>query len=490
MFEAAETGAELPKAKYKAEAERLRVELLAAQHRLAASGLSLVVVLGGVEGGGRSEFANLLLSWLDARGVEVHAVDDPTDEERERPFFWRFWRQLPPRGRSALMLGSWYTEPIVKRAFKELDAKSFDLHLERVVAFERMLSREGVVLVKLWFHLTKKDQKKRLKALEKDADTRWRVSKRDWEFHKKYDRFRKLCEHALLKTSGPDAPWQVVGAADRRWRDATAARLILDAVTKRLDEAGANGKRALTPDRPKPKAGNVIRKLDLSLKIAKDSFEAELEKLQGRVGALTRKLRKNGRSLILAFEGPDAAGKGGAIRRLSAAMDARLYTVKSVAAPTDEERAHPYLWRFWRALPRRGRATIYDRTWYGRVLVERVEGFAAPEEWKRAYSEINEFEEQLVEAGIIILKFWLAISPAEQLRRFKDRQATPFKQYKITEEDWRNREKWDAYEAAACDMIERTSSARAPWVLIEAEDKDWTRIKALRTVVERLEDEL
>src|SRR5262245_21599234 len=194
--------------------------------------------------------------------------------------------------------------------------------------------------------------------------------------------------------------------------------------------------------------------------------------------------------MLLVFEGPDAAGKGGSIRRLTQAMDARLYQVISVAAPTDEERAHPYLWRFWRHLPRMGRVTIYDRSWYGRVLVERVEGFCRTADWQRAYGEINAFEKQLTDFGVILIKFWLTISPEEQLARFKDRQTTPYKQYKITEEDWRNRNKWDFYEAAACDMIEKTSVETAPWVLVEANNKEWARIKVLKSIVRRLKEEL
>jgi polyphosphate kinase 2 (PPK2 family) len=219
-------------------------------------------------------------------------------------------------------------------------------------------------------------------------------------------------------------------------------------------------------------------------------YERRLEEAQGRIGNLTRRLRKEGRSLTLVFEGADAAGKGGAIRRLTQAMDARLYRVISTAAPTDEERAHPYLWRFWREVPRAGRVTVYDRSWYGRVLVERLEGFCAPEAWKRAYAEIDDFEEQLVEAGTILRKFWLAITPEEQLRRFKDREVTPYKQYKIGPEDWRNRAKWDGYEAAACEMVEKTSTAEAPWVLVESNDKRWARVKVAETVARALADEL
>ncbi|MBI3548613.1 MAG: polyphosphate:AMP phosphotransferase [Elusimicrobia bacterium] len=489
MFENAELGSSLTKPEYKKAVGRLRVELLEAQHRLAASDRSLVVIIGGVEGGGKSEFANALLAWLDARGIETHALGEPTDEERDHPYFWRFWRRLPASRRAGIFLTSWYTRPIVDRVFKDTDEAEFDQDLDRIVEFERMLCQEKTVLVKLWLHISKKEQAKRLKALEKDEDTSWRVTKLDWKYHKKYARFRKVSEHALIKTSTGEAPWRVIDSQDHRYRDVTAARVILEALTSGLDEAKkASGDRK--PDRPKPAAKNVIRALDMSLSLSEDKFESRYEDLRNRLGFLTRELRRKRRSLILAFEGPDAAGKGGAIRRLTKSMDARLYRVNSVAAPSDEERAHPYLWRFWRALPRLGTVTIYDRTWYGRVLVERIEGFATAPEWKRAFAEINAFEKQLSDYGTTLLKFWIAISADEQLRRFKSRQTTPYKQYKITEEDWRNREKWNAYEAAACEMVEKTSTDHAPWVLIEGNDKRWARIRIMETVVERLEKEL
>ena len=489
MFETAETGNALTKAAYKKAAESLRTRLIQAQHRLAASRFSLVVVIGGVEGAGKTEFANRLMAWLDTRGVQTHAFWTPTEEERERPPFWRFWRVLPASGHAGLFLTSWYTSPIVDRVFKRSHEAQLEEQLDRIVDFERMLAEENVIVAKLWFHIAKAEQGARLKALEQDPKTRWRVTAMDWKFHRKYGRFRKTCERALRKTNVAGAPWHVIEATDRRYRDVEAGRVLLDAMTERL-QAAAQAPRAAKPDRPKPAANNVLRRLDLSRSLSDKKFDRELEPLQEDLGRWTRKLRKEGRSLVLAFEGPDAAGKGGAIRRLTAAMDARLYQVNAVSAPTDEERAHPYLWRFWRRVPRLGLVAIFDRTWYGRVLVERVEGFARRDEWSRAYAEINEFEGQLVESGAILLKFWIAISPQEQLRRFKSRLATPYKQYKLTEEDWRNREKWDAYEAAACEMIERTSTDRAPWTLVEGEDKRWGRIKILRSIVERLKDEL
>jgi polyphosphate:AMP phosphotransferase len=490
MFETAEVGNRLEKADFKKQEPKLRTALLEAQRGLAAADFSLVLLVGGVEGAGKTEFINQLQEWLDARGVAVHAWGEPTDEERERPFFWKFWRILPPKRKAAVLLTSWYSQPIVDRVFKETGGAELDVRLDQVAEFERMLSSEGVLLVKLWFHISKSEQKRRFKKLEKDPETRWRVTDTDWKFHKRYDRFREVCEHALMKTSTGEAPWHVVEATDRRYRDLTAARIMLDALERRLEEAKAKARTEHKPDRPKPKASNVIRKLDLELALDKKEFEDKLEKLQNRIGTLTRKLRRKGRSLTLVFEGPDAAGKGGAIRRLTHAMDARLFRLDSVAAPTDEEKARPYLWRFWRDLPRIGKVTIYDRSWYGRVLVERVEGFAAPAEWRRAFAEINAFEEQMAEAGTIVRKFWIAISAEEQLKRFKDRQVTPYKQYKITEEDWRNRAKWDAYEAAACEMVERTSTEKAPWVLVEGNDKRWARVKILKSVAEALEAEL
>ena len=488
MFEAAEIGDSLSKKAYKKAVARLRISLLAAQRGLAASNRSLIVVVAGVEGAGKSEFVNLLMTWLDARGVETHALGKPTDEERERPYFWRFWRLLPARRRTGIFLTSWYTDVIVARALKKIGSGDFDQDLDRIIEFERMLVDENTVLIKLWFHISAEEQAKRFRALEKDPATRWRVTARDWKFHKKYGKFRKVCEHALIKTGSPQAPWRIVAAGDRRYGNVAAARLILDGLKTGLSRPEPQKPARARP--PKPKPNNIIRRLDLSLKLNERTFKKRLEDLQGRLGMLTRRLKKRRRSLTLVFEGPDAAGKGGAIRRITGAIDARLFRVHSVSAPTDEEKAHPYLWRFWRELPRIGRTTIYDRSWYGRVLVERVEGFASPTEWRRAFGEINAFEDQLFGFETIVLKFWIAISPEEELRRFKLRQETPYKQYKLTPEDWRNREKWDAYEAAACEMIECTGTDHAPWTLVEGEDKNWARIKILESIAARLAKEL
>lgn len=491
MFEAAEVGHTVSKEAYKKEEARLRTSLLALQNQLAESDRSLVIIVSGAEGAGKEETVDLLLEWIDARGIQTHAMWETTDEERQRPRFWRFWRVLPPKGKIAILFGSWYTEPIIGRVYGKIDDAMLERQMHRVVEFERMLAHEGVTVLKFWLHLSKPMQKKRLKKLFDNPRTRWRVSDMTWKFFKKYDTFRKVSEGALRQTSTGFSPWHIVDASDDRYRALT----VMTAVQKTMEEiVSANGKPKATAARktplPRPQANNIIRQLDLNQKYSKKEYEDTIDQYQGKLARLTRKMHESGRSLLLVFEGPDAAGKGGTIRRLTQSMDARLYRVSSVAAPTDEERAHPYLWRFWRNLPRQGYVTIYDRSWYGRVLVERIEGFARQQDWQRAFSEINEFEEQLTEFGIIVIKFWLAISADEQLRRFKDREVTPFKQYKLTEEDWRNRDKWGAYEAAACDMIEQTSTDRAPWVLVEANDKYWARAKTLKTVTKRLKAEL
>ncbi len=485
MFEAAEIGHKIDRAEYKREAPKVRTALLAAQKRLGVSELAVAIVIGGVEGAGKAETVNLLLEWLDARGVRVHALWDPTDEERERPPMWRFWRLLPGKRTIGIFFGSWYSMPIVDRVFNRMGEGAFDQALDRVAEFERMLSQEGTLVLKFWMHLSRKAQKKRLKELEADPAQAWRVTRMDWKFFKKYDRFAKVSERALRRTSTAEAPWHVIEATNGRYRDLTVARTLLEALEERLRTLEAS-RPETAPDRPKPKPVNIIGQLDLTRKLADDRYDGDLVEGQGKIALYTRRLYEQKRSMVLVFEGPDAAGKGGAIRRLTGAMDARSYEMISVAAPTDEERARPYLWRFWRHLPRLGRVTIFDRSWYGRVLVERIEGFCTREDWQRAYAEINAFEEQVTAFGTILLKFWLAISPEEQLQRFKERETTPYKQYKLTEEDWRNREKRDAYVAAACDMVERTSTHDAPWVLVEANDKNYARIKVLKTVAQAL----
>jgi len=491
MFEAAELGVEVDKQTWEAEAPKVRDALLQAQRDLAGSKYSCVILVSGVEGAGKREVVNFLLEWMDARGVQTHVMRDPTEEELDRPFYWRWWRRLPLTGRTAIFLGSWYSAAIVGRVFGEIKDKDLDQALDRAIEFERMLSQENVIVVKLWCHVSKKMQKKRFKTLEKDKATRWRVTRTDWKFFKHYDDFREVSEHALRRTTIGEAPWHIVDAGDARYRNLSVARIVIDAIRERIALDASPKKAAkVVPIAAAPPPKSLLTAVDHGVSVDRKKYEKRLPALQARLNDLVGRLPKARKSVVLVFEGPDAAGKGGTIRRLTGAMEAGSWEVVAIAAPTDEERGHPYLWRFWRNLPRSGRVTIYDRSWYGRVLVERVEGFCPPPDWQRAYAEINAFEEQLAEHGNVILKFWLAITQDEQLRRFKDRQTTPYKQYKITEEDWRNRAKWDAYEQAACETFEKTSTSIAPWVIVEANDKLHARLEVLKAVTSALEKAL
>ena len=489
MFEAAELGHEISKADYEKEVPQLRAGLLQAQRDLLEAKVPLILIVSGADGAGKSETVNRLHEWFDPRGLETNVFGPLTDEERDRPDYWRFWLSLPARGRVGMFFGSWYTDPIIRRTYKQSGGAEFDRSLSRIEFFEQQLAQDGALIVKLWLHLSKKAQKKRLTKLEKDPKTRWRVNPIDWKHFKLYDRFVQYSEEALQRTDTGYAPWTVIEATDDRYREVTVGRTVLEAIHKRLARTKVEApppKQAIPPG----DVVSVLDRVDLKKTLTDKEYDRKLAQLQGKLNQLSRAAWEKKVSSVLVFEGWDAAGKGGTVRRLTSAMDARLYRVVPIAAPTDEERAHQYLWRFWRHIPRAGRVTIFDRSWYGRVLVERVEGFAREEEWKRAFQEINEFEDQLCEQGMMVTKFWVHISKDEQLRRFKERQKTEFKQYKITDEDWRNRKQWDAYEGAINEMVVRTSTRGAPWVIVAGNDKRFARIQVLETVCRRLEKAL
>jgi polyphosphate:AMP phosphotransferase len=488
MFESAELGHKIGKATYDAEVPKLRKALLDAQFDLAQKAdFPVIILIGGVDGAGKGETVNLLNEWMDPRHIQAHAMGEKSDEEQDRPPMWRFWRALPPKGTIGIFFGSWYTDPIIERVMGRTRAAQLSQSIERINRFEKMLTDEGALTLKFWFHLSKEAQQKRLKALEKDPKTRWRVTDTDWERFKLYDKFRKVSEYTLRETSTGEAPWIVVEGSDFRYRGLTVGQILLDAMRKRLDNPAKPAPAGVAPLRAPLDKLDVLDKLDMSQTLSKKAYESALEKYQGKLNLLTRHPKFRGLSLIVLFEGSDAAGKGGAIRRITGALDARHYRIIPIAAPTEEERVQPYLWRFWRHIPRTGRVTIFDRSWYGRVLVERVEKYCSEADWMRAYSEINDFEEQLVANNTVLVKFWLAITKEEQLRRFKEREQIGFKRFKITDEDWRNREKWDDYEQAVCDMVDRTSTGVAPWTLVEANDKNFARIKILKTLCQRIE---
>jgi len=501
VFQTAELGRKVSKEDFERQEEPLRIELLDLQQRLRTLDAPVILVFAGVDGAGKGESMNLLNAWLDPRWIVTRAYGQPSDEERERPEYWRFWRDLPPNGRIGQFLSSWYSRPFMAFSNGAIDAVQFDEEMNRVITFEKTLADDGALILKFWMHLSKKAQKARLKSLEKNPLESWRVTKEDWHRWKMYDSFIQSAERLISRTSTGQSRWVIVEGEDHRYRSLTVLCTLRDALVHHMERCSLRRQTPkdaeATPDGAEPALPSVVTglptvldTLDMSQSLSKQDYRTALAAEQGRLGLLQRKVRSHGISTVLVFEGWDAAGKGGAVRRVTHALDARQVQVIPVAAPNDEERAQHYLWRFWRQLGRAGRVTVFDRSWYGRVLVERVEGFAEEDEWRRAYAEIRDFEDQLTQHGIVLCKFWLHITKDEQLARFQAREESPLKSWKLTEEDWRNREKWDAYTLAVKEMVERTSTHTCPWTLVEANDKRWARVKVVKTVADRMEARL
>jgi len=482
----AELGHSIEKDEYEKRLDGLRVELLNLQYDSRSADFSTMILVVGDDRPGCIDLLHALHEWMDARYIETHVLYGQwSEEEIERPVFWRYWRRLPPRGRTGLFLGAWPFQLIDGALDKKLGTLELDAGIDHVEHFERLLVQDGTLVLKFWLHLPPAVLKKRLKKAKKKSE--WRVEESDWRGLDDYEEGLQMVERLLRRTNTPNSPWTIVESTDHRYRNLAVAQQISHALRLRL-ESGAPAPEAPTVAAPEPIDEQlVLDRVDLGASLEPKHYDQQLDSLQGRLAELSRKAIDRGFSCVMAFEGWDAAGKGGTIRRLTRALPAQNVRVMRVAAPTDEEKARHYLWRFWRQLPRDGNAVIFDRSWYGRVLVERVEGFAKEEEWRRAYEEINEFESQLCEHGMPVLKFWLHIDPDEQLRRFEARAKTPYKKYKLTEEDFRNREKWPDYSQAVHDMVTRTNTSYAPWKLIAANDKRHARIEVLRTVCERIE---
>ncbi|MFK3942153.1 polyphosphate:AMP phosphotransferase [Pseudomonas monteilii] len=489
MFESAEIGHCIDKDVFDAEEPALREALLEAQYELKARArFPLIILINGIEGAGKGETVKLLNEWMDPRLIEVRTFDEKTDEELARPPAWRYWRALPPKGRTGVFFGNWYSQMLQGRVQGDFKNAVLDQAIAGAERLEQMLCDEGALIIKFWFHLSKQQMKARLKALADDPLHSWRISPLDWQQSRTYDRFVRYGERVLRRTSRDYAPWHIIEGVDPYYRSLAVGRIILEALQNALakDVPPTSPGHSPRPGRSLDQR-SLLGSLDLTLRLDKDDYQRQLVAEQARLSGLLRHKKMRRHALVAVFEGNDAAGKGGAIRRVAAALDPRQYRIVPIAAPTEEERAQPYLWRFWRHIPARGKFTVFDRSWYGRVLVERVEGFCPPSDWMRAYGEINDFEEQLRDARIVVVKFWLSIDQQTQLERFEAREAVPFKRFKITEEDWRNREKWDQYAEAVGDMVDRTSTTIAPWTLVEANDKRWARVKVLRTINEALE---
>ncbi len=499
MFRAVELGQTVSKKEFKKRSVTLRQELLEAQIQLGrCSEFNVLIDFAGVDAAGKGSMVNTLHSWMDTRLISTNAYGTLTEEERMQPAFWRYWRDLPRAGQIAINLSGRYSRPILDQVNQEITDAEYVAELKRILAFERALADDGTLILKFWMHLGKDAQKKRLELLESNPDTSWRVTDRDWDNWKKYDRFIETAERAITETNTEFACWFIVDCMDQNYRTLAVAKILADALRSRLETTvGSFGGKSLIdksaiaaedtiPDAPVDHV-SVFSTIDMSPKLDKSAYKRKLAKQQRRLHLLQRDALEQARSSIVVMEGPDASGKGGAIRRLIPTLDARNYRVLQYGKPTDEEEVRHYLWRFWRSIQPAGHLTIFDRSWYGRVLVERVEGFANEAEWRRAFAEINEFENHLIENGTILVKFWLHITPDEQKARFDDRRRKPYKQWKLTREDWRNRSKWYEYENAAHDVIKYTSTHASPWEIIPANNKNYARISVLKTFADHLE---
>ena len=488
----------LTKNEYKEMMDKLAPKFAALQREARAKGLPVMVVFEGWGASGKGTMISRLIQPLDPRGFKVFTIQAENEEEHMHPFLWRFWTKTPAKGRMHIFDRSWYRRVITEQMDAPMDQKRLDAAYHQILSFEEQLSADGTLIIKLFLHISADEQEKRLKKLERSSETKWRVTKADWKHFKQYKAYLPMYDHMLEQTDMSWAPWHVIEATDREYAAVKVMTIVAGMIEERLNEENAKESRSHLAERAQEELPGteetmrttVLDGVDVSLTMTKEDYKKRLSVLQKELTRLQNEMYLKRIPVVVALEGWDAAGKGGAIKRLTEPLDPRGYEVVPTAAPNDIEKAHHYLWRFWRAMPKDGHMTIFDRTWYGRVMVERIEGFCSQAEWRRAYREINQMEQNLTDHGVIVLKFWLQIDKDEQERRFNERMEDPEKQWKITDEDWRNREKWDAYVKAVDEMILRTSTTYAPWTIVEADSKYYARIKILETVVRALKNRI
>lgn len=488
----------LTQKEYKEMMDKLAPKFAALQREARAKGLPVMVVFEGWGASGKGTMISRLIQPLDPRGFKVFTIQAENEEEHMHPFLWRFWTKTPAKGRMHIFDRSWYRRVITEQMDAPMDQKRLDAAYHQILSFEEQLSADGTLIIKFFLHISADEQEKRLKKLERSSETKWRVTKADWKHFKQYKAYLPMYDHMLEQTDMSWAPWHVIEATDREYAAVKVMTIVAGMIEERLNEENAKESRSHLAERAQEELPGteetmrttVLDGVDVSLTMTKEDYKKRLSVLQKELTRLQNEMYLKRIPVVVALEGWDAAGKGGAIKRLTEPLDPRGYEVVPTAAPNDIEKAHHYLWRFWRAMPKDGHMTIFDRTWYGRVMVERIEGFCSQAEWRRAYREINQMEQNLTDHGVIVLKFWLQIDKDEQERRFNERMEDPEKQWKITDEDWRNREKWDAYVKAVDEMILRTSTTYAPWTIVEADSKYYARIKILETVVRALKNRI
>ena len=462
-----------------------RAKLFGYQMRLKEARLPVMVIFEGWDAAGKGSVLGKVIKNIDPRFFQVATMDaPPTPDEKRRPFLYRYFVEIPEAGKFKFFDTCWMKEVTEGMCRKDFSEEDYLKHIDSINMTERQLTDNGYLVMKFFFHISKKEQQKRLDALRENKNTSWRVSEEDLWQNKHYNIFLDVFDRYLTDTNRSNAPWYIIDAKDHKW----AELQVMQFLNQGIETALRNSAYAvpILQNTFRMKKMPLLADIPLDKEISEDEYRSELKKLQKELSDLHNEIYRKKIPVVIAYEGWDAAGKGGNIKRITEALDPRGYIVHPIASPEPHEKARHYLWRFWNRLPKTGHIAIFDRTWYGRVMVERLEGFCSENDWQRAYNEMNEFEKELAEWGAVVIKFWVQIDSDTQLARFTDRQNTPEKQWKITDEDWRNREKWDLYEAAVNEMLQKTNTAFAPWYVLESVDKKYARIKALKIVVERL----
>ena len=468
----------------KAEIRALRERLLAQQQLVRDQKLPVIVLVEGWAAAGKGSLINELISEIDPRFYNVVSPVVLPEKEERYPFLYQYAKAIPENGKIMFYNSGWMESLVCKLLKSEITEKEYKRRVRQINEFERQLRDGGYLILKLFLHIDQDEQRKRLNALRENYETEWRVTEDDLWQHREYKIFRETYDEFMEQT-GKTVKWHILDGDKKRQAARDALRLLVEMIDKGLENGRYVGK-PFGEKFPLLKM-QKLSEVDLSPALDDEEYRKELKKLQKRLGELHNTIYRKKIPVILCYEGWDAAGKGGNIRRIARPLDPRGFDVMPIASPEPHELNRQYLWRFWTRLPRSGHVCIFDRTWYGRVMVERLEGFCSEDDWKRAFNEMNEFERQLTDWGAVVIKFWIHIDQDTQLARFNDRQNTPEKQWKLTEEDWRNREKWPQYEEAIDEMLQKTSTENAPWYIIESNDKKYARIKTLKIVIKALE---
>lgn len=468
--------------------QEARLQLASRQLAIKEAKLPVIVLMEGWGAAGKGSLLGKVIHNMDPRFYQVYNMDVATEEELRRPFLYRFFKRIPMQGQFAFYDGGWMDAATRPYLHGDIDKKEYRALMNSNQRFERQLMDNGYLVVKFFFHIDKKEQRKRLENLGSDKSTAWRVTQNDVWQNKYYKECMKVYDDYLDETNSKEMPWHIIDSTHKKWAELQMLVTLVASIDMALEVQNSTPAIQRNPFVMKPLP--PLREINLDKKLSEKEYRDQLKKCQKHLKKLHNELYRRKIPVIIAYEGWDAAGKGGNIKRVASALDARGCDVYPIASPEPGEKARHYLWRFWTRLPKTGHIAIFDRTWYGRVMVERLEGFCSENDWQRAYHEINEFEKELTDWGAIVIKFWVQIDKDTQLERFTLRQNTPEKQWKITDEDWRNREKWDLYEAAVDEMIAKTSTKFAPWHILESNDKKFARIKALETIIKEIEKRL